>query len=203
MHGVGVLEQAWPGMKTAIETKPPAYPFWHMALTLGLFLGHDDDYRSIRTRLLQHADEIIELQTAERCRHACLLLPASDEETRRAAAMVERVAASNLSRFNANVANYVHITRSLAESRLGHPQRIVELPQGGPSTVLKPLPQLIVAIAQQRLGQGVEARGTLASATAMFDWDRNRAIDTEAWSFHTLRREAEREIGPAPAAARR
>jgi hypothetical protein len=110
--------------------------------------------------------------------------------------MIARVAKSDLSTFNPNVVNYIQLTRALAELRLGHPQNAVDLLHGSPSTVLQPMPQLIMAISQQQLGQTAQARKTLDSAVGMFNWDRNRAIDLDAWSFHILRREAENVIRP-------
>jgi tetratricopeptide (TPR) repeat protein/tRNA A-37 threonylcarbamoyl transferase component Bud32 len=194
MRGIAAWEQLWPGFKKSIGDDPPKYPFWPMILSLGLYLEHEDDYRATRTLLLQHANEITDPETAERCSRACLLLPASEQETRTAAAMIERVAKSDLSKFNANVINYVQLTQALAELRLGHPQTAVDLLRGGPSTVLLPMPQLILAIAQQQVGQTEDARKTLASAISMFDWSHNRAIDPDAWTFHILRREAEQLI---------
>ena len=68
--------------------------------------------------------------------------------------------------------------------------------KGPSSTVLLPAPTLVLAMCQQRTGSVQDARHTLADAVAKFDWRTEKAVDTEAWIYHILRREAEALLIP-------
>jgi len=132
---------------------------------------------------------------AERVGRASLLLPASDEESRKAVALIDRAVNADEFKVDAWALSYFQVAKGLAEYRQGHLDNAIALLKG--IQALKPAPQLILAMAQQRLGKIDEAHKTLASALRMFDWSQARAIDADAWMFHVLRREAEATIQPS------
>jgi hypothetical protein len=59
------------------------------------------------------------------------------------------------------------------------------------------MPQLILAMVQQQLGNPAEARTTLNAALQLYDWSPDHATDADAWMFHVLRREAEKMVEPS------
>jgi serine/threonine-protein kinase len=194
LSGVEAWEKSWPHLRDSFFTGPVDFATGHEFLELCLFLGHDDEYRDGRSLLLEHASEITDPHVAERTGRACLLKPASDKETRAAAMLIDRAMSAAASKDQAWARNYFLVSKALLELRLGNPQDVPDILQGGPSKVLRPMPQMILAMAQQRLGKTVDARKTLALALGMFDWNRNRAIEPDDWMFHALRQQAEAMI---------
>jgi serine/threonine-protein kinase len=59
-----------------------------------------------------------------------------------------------------------------------------------------PAPNLVLAMAQRRRGDRVQARRTLALAVFDFDWRATSAGGCEMWIYHVLRREAETLLLP-------
>jgi serine/threonine-protein kinase len=68
--------------------------------------------------------------------------------------------------------------------------------KGEASSVMGPAPRLILALAQHEQGQKQQARKTLATAIAGFDWSTVQADSRDVWIAHILRREAEALILP-------
>ncbi len=77
----------------AIEADPRSIEARDGYAEFCLFLGQEDDYREERRILLERFGEVSEAQTAERIGRACLLLPASREETERAALLIDHALA--------------------------------------------------------------------------------------------------------------
>jgi tetratricopeptide (TPR) repeat protein len=191
------LEDNWTSWKSALLSDPADHENWSGFPELSVYLGHEDEYRSVRTRLLTKFGNTADPQVAERVGRACLLLPASEEETRQSAALIDRAIDIDKSTGGSWKSVYFRVAKGLAEYRQGRLNDTIELLKGG--QVLQPAPQLILAMAQFRSGQRANARTSLNSAITMFDWNPARAVDADAWMFHILRREAEKLInGNAP-----
>ena len=132
---------------------------------------------------------------AERDSLACLLLPASGEELRRAVALVDQAVATG-PKFSPDNA-YLLFIRGLAEYRQGRPQQAVPLLEESAALLANRAgPRLALAMAQFRSGGPAEARQTLAAAVRAYNWMESQADHPTAWVSHVLRREAEALILP-------
>jgi len=89
---------------------------------------------------------------------------------------------------------YYLFAKALAEYRQGRPANSITILNGDAATVLRPAPQLLLAMAQQRQGDTASARKTLAAAVEGYDWRLSKADRRDAWMYHILRREAEATI---------
>src|SRR5262249_19326200 len=134
--------------------------------------------------------------SAERGSLACLLLPASGEELRRAVALADRAVAAGPKPPHLDSA-YLQFVKGLAEYRHGRAAQAVPLLRE--SAALLPNragPRLALAMAQFRSGSPKEARQTLAAAVRAYNWKAPQADHPTAWVSHVLRREAEALILP-------
>jgi serine/threonine-protein kinase len=190
----GELEQNWSTWTSALKIDPPNHAAWSGYLELSLFLGHENEYRQARTKMLEKFSGTTDPRVAERTGRACLLLPASESETLQAVALIDRANAADESTIETWAPRYFRVAKGLAEYRQGHLKNAEAILQGDASTALKPMPQLILAMVQHGLGKDQEARKTLASALPLFDWSSAHATDADAWMFHVLRREAQKAI---------
>jgi serine/threonine-protein kinase len=124
-----------------------------------------------------------------------LLLPASDEELRLCAALADRAVAAKASVDN-RFYPYFLLAKGLAEYRQGRLKSAIAIMEGEASKVLKPVPQIVIAMAQHKAGDAVAARKTFATAILAFDWKAELADNRDFWIRHILRREAETMILP-------
>ena len=91
----GGLEEARALWGRLLEASPPDYDPWDGYAQLCAFLGNEEAYRWARKALLERPrDSTDHWAMAERDSLACLLLPASGEELRRAVALVDRAVAT-------------------------------------------------------------------------------------------------------------
>ncbi len=180
---------AW---RKALDANPPDHDTWYGYAELCLFLGQQDEYRRARRELLARFGDATDPYIAERTSRACLLLPGTDDELRRACALVDRAVAADRGKY-AGVYAYFLFARGLAEYRQGRLDAAVATLKGEASRVLGPCPRLVLAMTQHRRGDEAAARKTLAAAVLAFDW---RTTDQSAWIAHALRREAEALILP-------
>ena len=194
---VDPLNRLWLVQKKSLDANPPDHTAWNGYLELCLYLGHEDEYRSARTRLLARFGNTTDPHVAERIGRACLLLPASEEETQKAVALIDRAVNADKSTVEAWAPDYFQVAKALAEFRQGHLQSATEILHGTPSLVLKPMPQLMLAMIQQKQGKTEDARKTLKATIQDYDWNADKATDADSWMFHVLRRQAEKIIGPS------
>jgi serine/threonine-protein kinase len=183
---------AW---KKALEANPPEHIAWFGYAELCLFLGQEDEYRRSRQALLDHFSASTDPAVAERTGRACLLLPASEDEMRKAVALIDRAVAVGRWK-HAWASPFFLFAKGLAEYRQGRLDSAISVLQGEASTVLGAAPRLVLAMAQHRHGQTEEARKTLAAAMLCLDWSAAQASDNDTWICHVLRREAEAMILP-------
>ena len=192
----GGLEEARAVWEKALEAAPPDHDPWLGYAQLCAFLGNEDAYLRARKDLLgRFRDSTHYYAMAERDSMACLLLPASAEELRRAVALVDRAVAAGPKFFPDNAYNL--FIRGLAEYRQGRLRQAVPLLQE--SAALLPNragPRLVLAMARFRSGCPAEARRTLAAAVRAYNWMGAQADYFMAWVNHVLRREAEAMILP-------
>src|SRR5262249_13441173 len=82
----------------ALEANPPEHDAWFGYAELCLFLGRQEEYRRARRALLARFGASTDPLVAERTGRACLLLPASEDELWKAAALTDRAAAAGWAR---------------------------------------------------------------------------------------------------------
>jgi eukaryotic-like serine/threonine-protein kinase len=112
-----------------------------------------------------------------------------------AAAMADRAVAVAKSSEPDN--GYVLFAKGFAEYRLGRLDQAVPLLRAAvQKTPNSPGPRLVLAMAQFRTGSPTEARKTLATAVATYDWKQYREDFPSVWTSHLLRREAEAMVLP-------
>jgi tetratricopeptide (TPR) repeat protein len=191
--GLGEARALW---EKRLEDSPPDYDPWDGYAQLCAFLGNGEAYRRARQVLLKRVrDSADHWALAERDGLACLLLPASGEDLRRAVALVDRAAATG-PKFSPDHA-YVLFVRGLAESRQGRPRQAVPLLEESAALLANRAgPRLALAMAQFQSGCPVEARRTLAAAVRASSWMESQADHPTAWVSAVLRREAETMILP-------
>jgi serine/threonine-protein kinase len=197
---LGRHDEARAAWDAYIQADPQNQDNWEGYAEYCLFLGRAEDYRHARRELLARFGATAEFRAAEGIGRACLLLPATPEETRQATALVDRVIADGKTKRGTGFYSYFMFAKGLAEYRTGRLDGALAIMKGDASGVLKPGPQLVEAIALHRSGRREEARKTLAEAIRGFDWREAKADNREAWIYHILRREAEELIGSRKAA---
>jgi serine/threonine-protein kinase len=188
-------EEAQVAWRKALETNPRGYDPWVGYPELCLFLGQQEEYGRARRALLDRFGATTTPSIAEPVGRACLLLPGTEDELRKGAALTERAVAAKGSTPDW-IYRYYLFAKGLAEYRQGRLDSAVSLMEGEASKVMGPAPRLIVALAQHRQGQEKQARKTLAAAVLVFDWSAVQADSRDVWICHILRREAEALILP-------
>jgi serine/threonine-protein kinase len=188
-------QEALDAWRKALDANPAQHEAWFGYAELYLFLGQQDQYRRVRRDLLDRFGATKSQYIAEPVGRACLLLPGTDEETRRAAALIDRAVAARGSTPEW-IHPYVLLAKGLAEYRQGRWAGAISIMQGEASRALWPAPHLVLAMAQHEQGQKSEARKTLALAIATYDWSPAPADSRDTWIRHILRREAEELIVP-------
>ena len=183
------LEEVRADWQKVLERNPPDHNAWFGYAELCLFLGREDEYRRTRTALLTRLGDAADPIVAERTSRACLLLPWSGEDLRRATALADRAAADTKSPYYA----FFELAKGLAEYRNDRPEQAIPLLREAAPQLAS---RLVLAMALYRTGQKEEARQTLDEAIAASPWDEESAIAIDNWIDFVLRREAEELIVP-------
>lgn len=195
----GKLRELQAALQTSLPQAPSQYTAWYGYAELCLFLGLEDEYRRARGELLARFGKTTDGRTAEQVSRLSLLLPASGDELATAVALSERALASDAAK-TGGFHSYFLFARGLAEYRQGNLARTIDTMKGDASRVLGPAPRLVLAMALQGTGRKQEARQTLVSAVAAYDWRPQHCNSQDSWIYHVLRREAEQMIFPNLAA---
>jgi serine/threonine-protein kinase len=197
--GRGGLEEARVAWENLVNGDPASHDAWYGYAELCLYLGNREAYELARERLLKRFGETANHWiVAERTSQACLLLPGSEDELRRAAELAFRAAAAAADSPDAGNP-YVVFVKGLAEYRLGrHAQAIPSLEDTAARLPNRAAPRLVLAMAQFRSGSPEKARETLAVAVRDYDWGKSASTADPAvvWVSHVFRREAEAMILP-------
>jgi serine/threonine-protein kinase len=181
--------------RAALEANPPGHEAWFGYAELCLYLRQTEEYRRATRALLDRFGETDDAFIAERVGRACLLLPGSEDEVKKASALTERAVAI-LQSTPPRLYPYSRFALGLAQYRLGRWDSAIAIMTFEASEVMGPCPRLVVAMAQHRDGQPQAARQTLAAAVLAYDWRPAQADNRDAWICHILRREAEGMILP-------
>jgi eukaryotic-like serine/threonine-protein kinase len=191
----GRRQEAQAVWRKALDADLPGHDAWSGYAELCLFLGQQEEYRRARRALLERFGATAAPFIAEPVGRACLLLPGTPDELRKATALTNRAAATK-GVTPGWVYPYFHFARGLAEYRQGRLASAISVMEGPASHVLGPAPRLILALAQHDQGQEEQARRTLAKAVVAFDWSAAQADSRDVWICHVLRREAEAKVLP-------
>ncbi len=159
-------------------------------------MGNEAEYRRARSELLKRFGNSTDPRVAERTGRACLLLPASDDELRRATILLDRTLSADRALYGWCLP-YFRFAKALAEYRAGRLEAALTLLDPDTIGVLGPAPRLLLAMVQLRLGKVDAARPTYNAALANYNWDA-QATDREAWMYHILRKEAETVLESKP-----
>jgi serine/threonine-protein kinase len=193
----GRAEEAMTVWKEALALDPPNHNAWYGYAELCLYLGHEDEYRIARSKLLARFAIETSPDNAARVSRACLLRPAEGDELKQASALANRAAAIDRAVVGSSYAHFL-FAQGLADFRQGRLDRAIATMQGEASKVLGPAPKLVLAMALQQKGEVAEARKALAAAVAGHDWSPANVRDQDGWIYHSLRREAEAMIRADP-----
>ena len=102
---------------------------------------------------------------------ACLLQPASGDESRRTVALVDRAVAAGPKPADPEIA-FLQLVKGLAEYRQGRWEQAVALLQESAAKLPnRASPRLVLAMAQFQAGSPKEARKTLAVAVQNYNWE--------------------------------
>jgi eukaryotic-like serine/threonine-protein kinase len=187
----------WQKLRTVWQAQllddPPNHADWYGFAELCLYLGAEDSYRQCRTKMLAKFGATVDPAIAERTGRACLLLPASGEELRRAVALT-RFAASTKRPEYASFIPFFHFAEGLGEYRQGHYGRAAKILSSDPLHLPSPAPRLVLAMALQQSGKKAEAKAAFDKAVQSYDWRPTQVHDQDDWICHVLRREAESMI---------
>jgi serine/threonine-protein kinase len=193
----GALEEARAVWEQSLESSPPDYDPWDGYAALCAYLDNQEAYRRACKALLERFQESTKHWTIpERTSLACLLLPASGEDLRRAVALADRAVALGPKYPHPDNA-FPQLVKGLAEYRQGRPEKAVPLLQESATLLFnRASPRLALALAQFKAGFKKEARKNLALAVRAYNWEESQATHSTAWVSHVLRREAEALILP-------
>ncbi len=181
--------------RRVLEANPPGHEAWLGYAELCLYLQQTEEYRRATRALLDRFGETNDAYIAERVGRACLLLPGSEVELKKASALTERAVAI-LQSTPPRLYPYSRFALGLAQYRLGRWDSAIAIMRFEVSNVMGPCPRLIVAMAQHQDGKPQAVRQTLAAAVLAYDWRAAQADSRDAWICHILRREAEGMILP-------
>src|SRR5207302_1825800 len=147
---------------------------WYGYAQLCLYLDKKEGYVRARKALLELFAHTDDWAVAERTGLACLLLPASGDELRRAVALADRaMAVGEKSQEAGNP--YLPFVKGLADYRQGrHQQAIPLVKQAAEELPSRPGPRLVLAMSQFQSGSPKEARQSLAHAVLVYNWKRSK-----------------------------
>jgi serine/threonine-protein kinase len=187
--------EALAGWRKAIDANPGDQEVWGGYAALCLYLGRPEEFCRARLELLDRFGTATNPYIAEPVGRSCLLLPGTEDELQKGAALTDRAVAAKEST-PAWIFRYFLFAKGLAEYRQGRAAGATSLMKGEASLVMGPAPFLILAMAQHEQGEAAQARKTLARAVIGFDWSAAEADGRDVWICHILRREAEALILP-------
>ena len=202
LYRLGRLDESLGPWEEQLSSRPTEHGPWDGYAEYCAFLGREAEYRRARESLLDLFGNSTDPRECEVTARACLLMPASGDELRRATAMIDRALATEPS-MDAGFSHYYLFAKGLAEYRAGHFESALSIMTGKAARVLGPAPGLVAAMAQWRLGNVDPARQTLARAVGGFNWDLGTGGNSQEWMYHALRREAAGLIVPNPPAPTR
>jgi serine/threonine-protein kinase len=182
------------GWQQALALAPTDHIAWSGYPELCLFLGQQEEYHTVRRALLDRFGATTSPWIAEPVGRSCLLLPGTEDELRKAAALIDHAIAAK-GTTPEWIYRYYLFAKALAEYRQDRPASAISLLEGESSRVMGPAPRLVLAMAQHAQ-RPQQARRTLATAMAGFDWGPAQADNRDVWIAHVLRREAEGRILP-------
>src|SRR5262249_28503235 len=131
---------------------------------------------------------------AERTAVACLLMPTSGNDLRRAAALAS-LAANDAAKHRQSENAYIRFVVGLADYRQGRFDKAVPVLRTAAGDLDdRAGPHLVLAMAQFRSASKREGRKTLATALRTYNW--KASGDELLWVSHVLRREAQAMILP-------
>jgi serine/threonine-protein kinase len=188
-------QQALDVWREGVDADPANPEAWFGYAELHLFLGQQEEYGRVRRALLDRFSSTKSQYIAEPVGRACLLLPGTEDEVRRAVALIDRAVAARGSTPEW-IYRFILFAKGLAEYRQGRWANATATMEGEMAGVLWPAPHLILAMAQHHQGQKTQARKTLARAINSYDWSAASADNRDNWIRHILRREAEALILP-------
>jgi eukaryotic-like serine/threonine-protein kinase len=189
-------EEKWSQWHEIIETDPPRFDQWFGYSEMTLFLGKDDEYRRVRTAILKRFGDTTDPMLTEKIGRGCLLLPAGEDETRMAVALIDRALDARDSA-DPWLYPYFLFAKGLADYREDRFDDAISILQGNAPDALGPCPRLVMAMALYRDGKQGDARRILASAvTSYADWRRASATERDLWITSVVCREAENTILP-------
>jgi serine/threonine-protein kinase len=183
--------------RKALAASPRQHEAWDGYAEFSLFLGREDEYRWACRELLARFGGATDPQIAERVGRACLLRPGTEDELRKASALIGRAISTDPSKVERWLPPYFSFAQGLLAYRRGRFDESSAIMKGNAARVLGPAPGLVLAMDQFRLGQEDEARKTLDRALKSFNWQPANADSREACMYHILRREAEALIKPS------
>jgi serine/threonine-protein kinase len=193
---LGCAEEARVAWQAALNADLPGHDAWFGYAEFCLFLGLEDEYRRGRRDLLRKFGATTDPIIAARTAWACLLLPATENEFRQAAALAERAAAVEPSKYP-GLSTLILGVRGLMDYRRGRlDQALATLRDVASLPFNRTAPCLVLAMALHRSGQAAEARKALVAAVSAYDWRPSGLAHPNDWSAHVLRREAESIILP-------
>jgi serine/threonine-protein kinase len=199
LQGVLIRQGHWDQVEAlwrdAIRTNPTRHDSWDGYAEYCIFVGHVEEYKRVCRLLLDRFENVEDPLVCWRTGRACLLLGDGNRETTRAAGAVDRALHAKGPQAAVYHAHFM-VAKGLADYRLGHLDAALSDVGGDAPSVLRPLPQLVAAMAQYRLGHQQAARKLLAESVLTFDWSGQKATTHDAWMNHALRREAEQLILP-------
>jgi serine/threonine-protein kinase len=191
---LGQMNDACKAWRRSLELDPSSPLYWDGYAELCLYLGDEVEYRRTRRELLARFGNTADPRVAEKAGRACLFLPASNDELRQAAALIDRALADN-NESDRWLVPYFRFAKGLAEYRAGRLESALTYLSGPTQEILVPAPALTLAMVQHKLGKVKAARSTFDSAVAGVKWELTNSKNVDMWLYVILRREAEKVLG--------
>lgn len=174
----------------ALEHKPINHDAWYGYAEYCLYLGDHAEYLNARRQLIKTFGSTSDPRIAERTGRACLLLPLEGEELIQAVRLAE-LAGGVEPAMHAAYYPYFRFALGLARYRQGRFHEVMAVMKGDTSKVLRPAPQLVMAMTLHQTGRIDEANAILSEAIQSREWNSVEGFNPSNWVCHILRREAE------------
>jgi tetratricopeptide (TPR) repeat protein/tRNA A-37 threonylcarbamoyl transferase component Bud32 len=159
-----------------------------------LYLDKEKEYHEACSMLLSNFSTTANPRLAEVIGRTILLRPATEDQTRMAAALIDRALHADLSAQEAWTKPYFQFSEALLEYRQGHFQASLTILDANVRKILGPCPYMLIAMSQSRLGNTAEAEHALETGMMLFNWSPSNAVERDSWLYHALRHEAESTI---------
>ena len=193
--GLGRGQEAQLAWRQMLEAHPADHQACNGYPELCLFLGQEKEYRSVCTAYLERFATSTDPAIAYKTARACLLLSSGDVELSKASALAVAASASR-NRENESDHSDIEFTKGLADYRRGRLDSAIAVMEKEGPKIWGPAPDLVVAMARHRQGRTADARKAFVRAMLASDWSVAGSDNSDAWIYHTLRREAEALILP-------